>query len=121
MCPLRNTAMLTPTTPPPSQGSISLSPGPQGLTLLLERSISICYLYPEGASLSLCLGRGAEMHKQQQRLQSPNETRGSSAAQLWVVVGGGGSTLGWSLICLWPYCVALGGSCPLWAPNSPTV
>lgn len=41
------------------QGSISWCPGPQGLTLLLERSISICYLYPESTSPSLGLGRGA--------------------------------------------------------------
>lgn len=54
------------------------------------------------------------MHKQQQRLQSPNQIRGSRAAVA-------GSNLGWFLICLWPYSVALGVFCPLWASNSPTV
>lgn len=67
------------------QGSISRCPGPQGLTLLLERSISICYLYPESTSPSLGLGRGAGPHKQQQqqrRLQRQNQRRGS-----WRLVG----------------------------------
>lgn len=66
------------------QGSVSLCPGPQGLTLLLERSISICYLYPESTSPSLGLGRGAGPHKQQQpwRLQRQNQRRGSWREEL---------------------------------------
>lgn len=49
------------------QGSVSRCAGPQGLTLLLERSISNCYLYSESTSPSLGPGRGAGLHKQQQQ------------------------------------------------------
>lgn len=78
-------------------GSVFLCPGPQGLTLLLERSVSISYLYPEGTSPSLCLGRGAGLHQQRQNHQDQGRAAGG-----W---RGGTLTGPWTLICFWPHCV----------------
>lgn len=74
----------------------SLCPEPQGLTLLLERSISICYLYPKGTSPSLCPGRGTELCKQQPEAPGPESEEGQQGGRWGAALAGPQSLTGFA-------------------------